>query len=68
MTEFLKIEPSYISKEGCIIVWKGVDEEKVKQIIETELKPSSILCIGYSTHIRPPKSRPKLKKLIRVKE
>ena len=50
MTEFSKIEPPYISKEVCRIVWKGIDEEKVKQMIETKLKPSSILYIGYSTH------------------
>ena len=62
MTEFSKIEPPYISKEVCRIVWKGIDEEKVKQMIETKLKPSSILYIGYSTHKWPPKSILKLKK------
>ena len=45
-----------------------IDEEKVKQIIETDLKPSSILCIGYPQQKRPPKSRRKLKELIRVIE
>jgi nitroreductase len=45
-----------------------LDEEKVKQIIESDLKPSSILCIGYPQQKRPPKSRRKLKELIRVIE
>ena len=52
---------------GLSSIWIGmIDEEKVKQIIETELKPSSILCIGYPQKKRPPKSRRKLKELIRV--
>jgi len=45
-----------------------LDEEKVKQIIESDLKPSSILCIGYPQQKRPPKSRRKLKELIRLIE
>lgn len=54
---------------GLSSIWIGmIDEEKVKQIIETNLKPSSILCIGYPHHKRPPKSRRKLKELIRVLE
>ncbi len=54
---------------GLSSIWIGMlDEEKVKQIIETELKPSSILCIGYPQKRRPPKSRRKLKELIRVIE
>ena len=54
---------------GLSSIWIGmIDEEKVKQIIETELKPSSILCIGYPSQKRPPKSRRKLKELIRVIE
>jgi len=54
---------------GLSSIWIGmIDEEKVKQIIETDLKPSSILCIGYPHHKRPPKSRRKLKDLIRVIE
>ena len=54
---------------GLSSIWIGMfDEEKVKQIIETDLKPSSILCIGYPSHKRPPKSRRKLKELIRVIE
>ena len=54
---------------GLSSIWIGMfDEEKVKQIIETNLKPSSILCIGYPNKKRPPKSRRKLKDLIRVIE
>jgi nitroreductase len=54
---------------GLSSIWIGMlDEEKVKQIIESDLKPSSILCIGYPQQKRPPKSRRKLKELIRVIE
>lgn len=54
---------------GLSSIWIGMlDEEKVKQIIQTNLKPSSILCIGYPQQKRPPKSRRKLKELIRVIE
>jgi len=54
---------------GLSSIWIGmIDEEKVKQIIETDLKPSSILCIGYPHQKRPPKSRRKLKELIRIIE
>src|SRR5438132_6876763 len=27
MREFSRVEPSYISKDGCRIIWKGVDED-----------------------------------------
>lgn len=54
---------------GLSSIWIGmIDEEKVKEIIETDLRPSSILCIGYPHKKRPPKSRRKLKELIRVIE
>ncbi|MFQ5940356.1 MAG: nitroreductase family protein [Nitrososphaerales archaeon] len=54
---------------GLSSIWIGmIDEEKVKEIIETAFRPSSILCIGYPNHKRPPKSRRKLKELIRVIE
>jgi nitroreductase len=54
---------------GLSSIWIGMmNEEKVKQILETNLKPSSILCIGYPHKKRPPKSRRKLKELIRVIE
>jgi nitroreductase len=54
---------------GLSSIWIGMlDEEKVKQIIDSKLKPSSILCVGYPQQKRPPKSRRKLKELIRVIE
>lgn len=54
---------------GLSSIWIGmIDEEMVKQILGTDLKPSSILCIGYPQKKRPPKSRRKLKDLIHVLE
>ncbi len=54
---------------GLSSIWIGmIDEEKVKEIVQTELRPSSILCIGYTQKKRLPKSRRKLKELIRVYE
>jgi nitroreductase len=54
---------------GLSSIWIGmIDEEKVKEIVQTELRPSSILCIGYPQKKRLPKSRRKLKELIRVYE
>ena len=54
---------------GLSSIWIGmIDEEKVKSILETDLRPSSILCIGYPKKSRPPKSRRNLKELIQVVE
>jgi len=54
---------------GLSSIWIGmIDEDKVKEIIGTDLQPSSILCIGYPHQKRPPKSRRKLKDLVRVIE
>ena len=54
---------------GLSSIWIGmINEEKVMQILQTELRPSSILCIGYPQKNRPPKSRRKLKDLVRVIE
>ena len=54
---------------GLSSIWIGmIDEEKIKSILGTDLKPSSILCIGYPDKKKPPKSRRKLKELIRVVE
>ena len=54
---------------GLSSIWIGmIDEEKVKSILGTDLRPSSILCIGYPDKKRPPKSRRKLKELIEVIE
>ncbi len=50
---------------GLSSIWIGmINEEKVMQIIDTQLRPSSILCIGYPQKKRLPKSRRKLKDLI----
>lgn len=54
---------------GLSSIWVGMlDEEKVKSILGTELRPSSILCIGHPDKRKPPKSRRKLKELIEVVE
>ena len=54
---------------GLSTIWIGMfDEEKVKQILGTDLRPSSILCIGYPDKKKPPKSRRRLKELIKVIE
>jgi nitroreductase len=54
---------------GLSSIWIGMfDEEKVKSILGTDLKPSSILCIGHPEKRRPPKTRRKLKELIQVIE
>ncbi len=54
---------------GLSSIWIGmIDEEKVKKILGTDLKPSSILCIGYPAAKKPPKSRRKLRDLIHVME
>ena len=33
MAEFSTIEPSYISKDGCRIIWKGKDEDDQHAVI-----------------------------------
>jgi len=54
---------------GLSTIWIGMfDEDKVKTILGTDLRPSSILCIGYPDKKKPPKSRRKLKELIKVIE
>jgi nitroreductase len=54
---------------GLSSIWIGMlDEEKVKQIMGTNLRPTSILCIGYPHQKRTPKSRRKLKDLVHVIE
>jgi FMN reductase [NAD(P)H] len=54
---------------GLSSIWIGMlDEKKVQTILGTDLRPSSILCIGYPDKKRPPKSRRKLKELIEVIE
>ncbi len=52
---------------GLSSIWIGmIDEEKVKEIIGTKLRPSSLLCIGYPEQKRGPKSRRNLRELIHV--
>ena len=54
---------------GLSSIWIGMfDEEKVKEIIRTELRPTSILCIGYPIKKRPAKLRRQLKELIHIVE
>jgi len=54
---------------GLSSIWIGmIDEDKVKSILGTDLRPSSILCIGYPNKRKPPKSRRKLKELVQVVE
>jgi hypothetical protein len=33
MNTFAKIEPSYFSKDGCIIVWSGTDEDDTDTVV-----------------------------------
>ena len=52
---------------GLSSIWIGMfDENKVKKIIDTKLRPTSLLCIGYPIKKRGPKTRGKLKDLIHV--
>ena len=52
---------------GLSSIWIGMfDEDKVKEIVGTKLRPTSFLCIGYPVKKRPPKSRRQLKELIHV--
>lgn len=54
---------------GLSSIWIGMlDEKKVQDILGTDLRPSSILCMGYPDKKKPPKSRRKLKELIEVVE
>jgi len=50
---------------GLSSIWIGMfDEQKVMNIIETELVPSSVLCIGYPEQTKFPKPRRNLKDLV----
>ena len=52
---------------GLSSIWIGMfDEEKVKEIIGTDLRPTSMLCVGYPIKKRPAKQRRQLKELIHV--
>ncbi len=53
---------------GLSSVWIGmIDEEKMKQLLEIDLVPSSLLCIGYPEKILMPKPKRNLKELIHEK-
>ena len=52
---------------GLSSIWIGMfDENEVKKIVGTDLRPTSFLCIGYPMKKRGPKTRRKLKDLIHV--
>ena len=52
---------------GLSSIWIGMlDEQKVMDIIGTNLVPSSLLCIGYPQKQKYPKARRNLKDLIHV--
>lgn len=52
---------------GLSSIWIGMfDEQKVMKAIGTDLIPSSLLCIGYPSHKKGPRSRRKLKDLIHI--
>ena len=52
---------------GLSSIWIGMlDEDKVKEIIGTDLVPSSLLCIGYPKKKKIPKPRRNLKDLVHV--
>jgi len=52
---------------GLSSIWIGMfDEQKVMDIIGTDLVPSSVLCIGYPKQSKFPKPRRNLKDLVHV--
>ena len=46
----------------------SVYDPRCKEIIGTELRPTSLLCVGYPIKKRPAKQRRQLKELIHVVE
>jgi nitroreductase len=52
---------------GLSSIWIGmIDEKKVMEAINTDLIPSSILCIGYPKKLLQPKPKRALSELIHV--
>jgi nitroreductase len=52
---------------GLSSIWIGMfDEQKVMDILQTDLVPSSLLCIGYPKQTKFPKPRRNLKDLVNV--
>ncbi|MBA0908784.1 MAG: nitroreductase family protein [Nitrosarchaeum sp.] len=50
---------------GLSSIWIGMfDEQKIMKIIDTELIPSSVLCIGYPKQDKFPKPRRNLKEIV----
>lgn len=54
---------------GLSSIWVGMfDEQKVMNVINTDLTPSSVLCIGYPQKQKYPKLRRRLKDLVHIVE
>jgi len=52
---------------GLSSIWIGMfDEQKIMNVIGTDLVPSSVLCIGYPEQTKFPKPRRNLKDLVHV--
>ncbi len=52
---------------GLSSIWIGMfDEQKIMDILQTDLVPSAVLCIGYPKQTKFPKSRRNLKDLVNV--
>jgi nitroreductase len=52
---------------GLSSIWIGMfNEQKVMEVIGTDLTPSSVLCIGYPEQTKFPKPRRNLKDLVHV--
>ena len=52
---------------GLSSIWIGMfDEQKIMDLLQTDLVPSSVLCIGYPKQTKFPKSRRNLKDLVNV--
>ncbi len=52
---------------GLSSIWIGMfDEQKVMDVVGTDLVPSSVLCIGYPKQTKFPKPRRNLKDLVHV--
>ena len=50
---------------GLSSIWIGMlDENKIREVLSTELSPSSILCVGYPVKMLVPKPKRNLKDLI----
>lgn len=53
---------------GLASIWIGMfDEQKVMDVVGTNLVPSSVLCLGYPKQTKFPKPRRHLKDLVHVK-